>query len=1802
MAFLDKIRNFLEEKNRPQPVQNFGDRLRSFTNTPVGQGVVNFQNFLVTPNPQRSVTQPGGQGLAQKAAVATRNYFNPESNGGQNFWSTNVARGLGETQRFINNPPRIGLQQYSQNIQNPLGRTTASLGLGVAENLINTPQRLLTAGTRLGENYRTGGLSNPRRAIGTAAQIADPLLDLYTLGGASIAKGIGKEAFKLGGKQGIKTLAGRGAVEGGGWGAIFGTLNGLAEGEEAQLKNALFGGAVGIGAGAVLGGGLAGATGVLGKASNAIINAVRRNNPNVPEPQVRALVKTYIRDRAGKFAKGQGTEPPQIAGLKNQTLDRTKPIQINDWMSRVDKELGVDKFEMPQPGLSIKLVDSKKPVANAGGVGDMKPEEVKRVADNLIRNNTGLQRKEAEAIARDVIRNRPFNDANAGLGDIAKGSPRNTQNNLIMAKEYGRSFEDLLQDSPAMLKGRTGFDTVPQTVKVYRGSSKTGRGIESGDWVTTNPEYAKKYGGVVEEIEVPAKDLRYMEGSAQGNAMGQLPEYIYIGKSHVAQPIRQAQGKQPQGNAGLYDIKALKQNPNIVWHETNAKNVDSILRDGFKTGKELNVGEHTDAVYFSGSKGQKWEGAGRIKYGYGKGKTAKIPLDISKLKLLDRASLKDIPGLPSYKQPSYLAYRNAEDGIFPEGYDGLIKYNKDGSVYELALRKDVATSNIVRPQSHVAQQPIPDITTQAGRVGTTTQSQLKGQSQGLEVPGGRVPQLRTTQAQSEIQQGADPYGGIIPQLTAPKTPLALPGKYVARTPAEAKRLFKKTGKAPELDFSLKDGATPIKIKGTTPFYNAEPASKIQLKTQQSVQNAQAKTARAEFEEYQKAVFKQSNATRTTSKAVNDLTKAMKGSTRSVGARDVEKLKDISSPAGKFKDVFRNFKTVYGEKYNQVKETILDPLFVKGKQGLLDDQEKWIKKISGEVEGGFGIKKGTQESADVQKFGEKLITADDLIKKYGSKKADTIIKADKWFRQNYDQLLDEVNAVRAKIYPNNPDKIIPKRSDYYRHFQELSQGIDGLLNTLGRAVDVSPQLAGISYKTNPKSKWLSFAQKRLGAKTEYDAVGGFIDYVKAQTYAKHIDPHIDTFRQLSRELGEVGVEQGKGVNNFSLFLEQFADDLSGKTNSGDRFIQEAIGRKPMAVVNWINQRVKANVILGNASSALAQPFNLPNGIAEAGPKHAVKGIGRALASIYAKNKPMDQSTFIRERYFRGFDKFDRGMINDGRKFAAWMITALDEVSTKAIWNMQYDKALAQKISNPVGYADDVTRRMVGGRGIGEMPLIQRSKLFQVVAPFQLEVTNAWHVIGDMVGEKAFGKLMTLAISSYVMNRAVEQIRGSDVSFDPIQATVEGVEAFNEEDGKKIGALRFVGRTGGEVLSNLPLGQTAAAVYPEYGNKDIGLPPRKDFFGKGDPTRFGGTGLPGVIGGGLQDPLFKVIPPYGGQQIKRFFEGIDTNIKGYSESKTGKVRFPITNTPARDLQRAIFGQFSSPEAREYFDEKRSPLGDKQSEVFKNLPRDQRGGLYSKIIANREGNKAKDGVTFIPGPNNTGGTFSGSQAHAESTDLAPIMWVDDSGTTQTVNLTKKEKVKDGSFKSYKEDTNELSDAVKIYHADNNQVTREQKLKAYKKLGYSEDDIRYHARASFLNSEEQAKWYSDKFKDHDTLIKELVKGRVKSVGGEYMANQDTLKNLRDAGLISSAEYKYINSLKLDKKGNPIAGSSKGGGRGKKGKTFDFRTLIRKNTTKPLVLKAPRVKLPTLKKTNTTSQPPLREFSYKGKPFSLKK
>jgi len=638
--------------------------------------------------------------------------------------------------------------------------------------------------------------------------------------------------------------------------------------------------------------------------------------------------------------------------------------------------------------------------------------------------------------------------------------------------------------------------------------------------------------------------------------------------------------------------------------------------------------------------------------------------------------------------------------------------------------------------------------------------------------------------------------------------------------------------------------------------------------------------------------------------------------------------------------------VFGGQYQKVKKRILDP-FDEAKKVNVEMQKEWANKLKTEVVDKLGIKKGSKESALVQQYGEKKISLEEL-KKQRPNDWQKIVEADKWFRKAYDQLLDEVNAVRANIYPNNPDKIIPKRKDYYRHFRELSDSIEGVKNLFETPGAIDPNLAGVSDFTLPKTRFASFMQKRGLGPYKNDAVGGFLDYLPAASYAKNIDPHISKFEELANELAESTTET-KNLNNFIEYLRDYARDLAGKTNPFDRWLQKAIpgGRVTFRLINWLNGRVKANAVLGNLGSALSQFANIPQGIAFA-KEYSAAGFGRTVKNILTKSKgPMSESGFLAERYAKSdiYKQFDVKMLDKPKQFATWMLEAVDRIGTEFIWNSAYTKAIAEGVANPVKYADDITRGLVAGRGIGEVPLMQKSRLFQLIAPFQLEVANLWQVQRDFVKAKDFGALVGLYLANFLFNRVMEETRGSAVTFDPIDAVID---AFAEEETTP---LQKAGRLTGEVLSNMPLGQSVAAQLPE----DL----RRDLFGRQDPTRYG-TGL--VLTKGILNPVSRLLPPFGGAQVEKTVKGATAlglnplskvPSPGIYNQDKSQLKYPVETDTKNMVKGLLFGTTGLKETKDYYDNNRRPLGPIQTEEFLkkvNLGKDPKV-LYEQLQIKRQ-----------------------------------------------------------------------------------------------------------------------------------------------------------------------------------------------------------------------------------------------------------
>ena len=657
-------------------------------------------------------------------------------------------------------------------------------------------------------------------------------------------------------------------------------------------------------------------------------------------------------------------------------------------------------------------------------------------------------------------------------------------------------------------------------------------------------------------------------------------------------------------------------------------------------------------------------------------------------------------------------------------------------------------------------------------------------------------------------------------------------------------------------------------------------------------------------------------------AIRDL-----GSSLQLPEKVANTYKDISVVKKQFRDVYRNTEQVFGKDFPAVKSEVLDP-FDASKGQYIDTLNTELDYFEKNIFSKF--KKGSKEDKAIQGYGEKAISYDTLVKDFGKSKADEIVKAEQWFRGKYDNFIDNINKVEQQIYPNSPYKWTPKRADYFRHYHELSSDFSRLQNILENPIRIDPMLEGISQATKPKSKWASFKQQRLGKGSTQSAMGGYLDYLPSYSYALNIDQHIGKFRELAESLARMD-HKTKNLNNYIYNLQMFANELSGKTSELDRIATDFTGRRVLQAVDWANKRVKSNTILGSTSASLAQLYNLPQGVASSGATNFLKGVGRTLAENFVENPAMKKSTFLKERYFKGFNKFDTGIANSAKKTLMWLVSVGDEIGTKTMWNSQYELAKSKGIDGKaaVQFADQATRKLVGGRGIGEKSLIQNSKVFQIFAPFQLEVTNLWWVMEDLAKsdaslKKKIGQFMTLFAGLYITNSIVEKITGNRPVLDPIQMTLDAATALQNEQYAMAG-----GRVAGEVLANIPLGQTAAALYPEYGTTMFGqkLPSRKQLFGRVDPTRFGGGPL---VVKGATDPLFKILPPFGGAQIKKTIQGVQAYNKGKSTNVSGDLQYKIKQTPSNFAAAALFGKSATKEGKAYYDKQNAPKKTKNTKT--------------------------------------------------------------------------------------------------------------------------------------------------------------------------------------------------------------------------------------------------------------------------------
>lgn len=800
-------------------------------------------------------------------------------------------------------------------------------------------------------------------------------------------------------------------------------------------------------------------------------------------------------------------------------------------------------------------------------------------------------------------------------------------------------------------------------------------------------------------------------------------------------------------------------------------------------------------------------------------------------------------------------------------------------------------------------------------------------------------------ARADIESGKAGFGASDDYATLPQKPLDIPDGFdISPTGTAANATTKSTS---QLQPTAQAGAKGRQQVGST----LTPSAANKLETQLPVNSGEMPTTQLrsqsakQLQKAQESPLQQTVKSSTSDDGIK-VKVIQRGGEKKVQVGHITLPKNLVDNVDDWKDVGSTLKTIDRNieasapseaQYRRIHDFLIEP---RGQAVTkMVDEAAVIKGELKDVVNQFGLK-NKNVRADVMKFGEKKVGYDELVAKYGQQQADNIVNADKWFRGQYDRLLDETNAVLRKYNLSE----IPKRDNYYTHFSEpnawsnvglklkqLGQRGDVLQETGGtpmRGTKIDPKMLGQSEFTTPKRQYNPFAQRRTGEKTDYDAVKAFEKYLMPTLHNKHLTESVVKTRMVTKAFQEATAES-KNLPVFIRSLQEYGNNLAGKSAAMDRrWIETKGGQQVFKAMNYLQKQAGRNTILGSVRSAIMQTAAIPQGIADAGAKNMGLGLLQQLqkSSLGQADEVNRISPFIRRRYAtHPAESVLPSKLRSAEKFAGFVFEAIEETSTKSIWRANLAKVQAAGVKGQaaVREADRLTERIVAGRQVGERPEFFTSVMGNTVGQFQLEVNNIIQQLGQD-WRKNPSKYIKFFAATYLFNELLyEPTFGDKPLIDPVEAAMDTFE--NAKNGNIAGA---VGRIPGEVLSNVIGGQLAAGAYPEYGINLPGIgrtPTREQFFGDTSAGRYGGS-LAALSA--ITNPQYLIPGSFGLAQVKRTVEGLGAFNKGESATSKGDVRFEINQSPANAVKAGLFGQYGTSEGKTYLREQNDKLKGKET----------------------------------------------------------------------------------------------------------------------------------------------------------------------------------------------------------------------------------------------------------------------------------
>ena len=588
-----------------------------------------------------------------------------------------------------------------------------------------------------------------------------------------------------------------------------------------------------------------------------------------------------------------------------------------------------------------------------------------------------------------------------------------------------------------------------------------------------------------------------------------------------------------------------------------------------------------------------------------------------------------------------------------------------------------------------------------------------------------------------------------------------------------------------------------------------------------------------------------------------------------------------------------------------------------------------------------------------------------------------------FRNIYDELFDaENNALRENGYKEKP-----YRKGYFPHFIDYvpETKTEKVLNALGFKIDKRPlptDIAGITEQFVPGKTWNRSALERKSNKTDYNALKGFDTYIsQAADNIFHTD-NIQKLRGLENEIryqySDKGIQNriDEILNNDVLYedekqdlinqifdqvdnpmpnlvteLRRYTNALANKKSEADRSAENKYGRAIYNTVNAIENRFGANAVGLNIGSAVTNFIPITQAYSQVSTKNMTRATIDTVKSYLNDDGFAEKSAFLTSRLNQS-EKLYKTTLEKISDKTSFLFNAIDDVTSnivvrgKYLENIQNGMSESEAIKN----ADQFARNVIADRSKGALPtkFEEKNPITKMLSQFQLEVNNQYrYMFKDIprdLADKGLGSIamafFKMFVAAWLYNKASEKITGRKPAFSPIDLAVSTYNTFTNDNLK---TYDKIAKTANEMGEQLPFvgGLVGGGRVPVNGalpnvsnltKAGVGLAT-----GEMDSKKAANT-----IGKELSKPLYYLLPPFGGAQIKKTVEGIKTVKNGGSYGVDNKgeetLQFPVESATVKDYVKAgVFGKYALPLAKDYTDSGYKSLNAKQTKIYKesNLP---------------------------------------------------------------------------------------------------------------------------------------------------------------------------------------------------------------------------------------------------------------------------